>query len=202
MLDLSMGAIYIKPSKQVTTHKERQMTLEDIFAGLDSDPTLATRVTKPKKNKEVVKGQLTDPVEAAIFMTAGHSTFTLRSRTTGNRFTYRVQLPRDKETGKLDRTSSIHFVSLLNGADNENSYIYIGYIKRGVYYHGDKSKVGKDATSNVAFTWVWRQLTQNRIPASLEIWHEGRCGRCGRKLTVPSSVKSGIGPECQNHMGM
>jgi len=30
----------------------------------------------------------------------------------------------------------------------------------------------------------------------LEIWHEGRCGRCNRKLTVPASIALGIGPEC------
>jgi hypothetical protein len=30
----------------------------------------------------------------------------------------------------------------------------------------------------------------------LEVWHEGRCGRCGRALTVPESVERGIGPEC------
>lgn len=25
---------------------------------------------------------------------------------------------------------------------------------------------------------------------------EGACGRCGRKLTVPGSIASGIGPTC------
>lgn len=35
------------------------------------------------------------------------------------------------------------------------------------------------------------------IPPSLEVWHEGRCGRCGRALTVPESIASGIGPVCE-----
>jgi hypothetical protein len=30
----------------------------------------------------------------------------------------------------------------------------------------------------------------------VEFWHEGKCCRCGRKLTVPASIASGIGPEC------
>lgn len=30
----------------------------------------------------------------------------------------------------------------------------------------------------------------------VEVWHEGSCGRCGRKLTVPSSIETGLGPEC------
>ena len=34
----------------------------------------------------------------------------------------------------------------------------------------------------------------------LEVWHEGRCGRCNRALTVPESIASGIGPECAKHV--
>jgi hypothetical protein len=35
---------------------------------------------------------------------------------------------------------------------------------------------------------------------AVEFWHEGKCGRCNRKLTVPSSIESGFGPECINHV--
>ena len=31
---------------------------------------------------------------------------------------------------------------------------------------------------------------------TVQVWHEGRCGKCGRKLTVPESLTSGLGPEC------
>lgn len=34
----------------------------------------------------------------------------------------------------------------------------------------------------------------------VEVWHEGKCCRCGRKLTVPESIESGIGPECAGKM--
>jgi hypothetical protein len=34
------------------------------------------------------------------------------------------------------------------------------------------------------------------------VWHEGRCGRCGRKLTVPESIESGFGPECASILGL
>ena len=39
------------------------------------------------------------------------------------------------------------------------------------------------------------RLAAGSMPANVEINHEGRCGRCGRALTVPESVASGIGPE-------
>lgn len=36
----------------------------------------------------------------------------------------------------------------------------------------------------------------------IEVWHEGRCGRCARRLTVPESILIGIGPECAEIMGL
>jgi hypothetical protein len=39
-----------------------------------------------------------------------------------------------------------------------------------------------------------------RIPETVEIWHEGRCCRCGRRLTVPESIYAGIGPDCAGKM--
>jgi hypothetical protein len=52
-----------------------------------------------------------------------------------------------------------------------------------------------------AFDWMWTHLLRDAIPGMLEIWHEGRCGRCSRKLTVPESLKSGFGPECAGKVG-
>lgn len=140
------------------------------------------------------RGNLTTVAEALAFMNAGNATFTLQSRTTGQRFTYRM---RASEDGQL------HFVALLNGSDNETSYAYIGYVRRGVYFHGGaKSRVQQAAPSNLGFAWVWRHLAQATMPATVAIWHEGRCGRCARKLTVPASIASGIGPECASRIGL
>jgi hypothetical protein len=35
-----------------------------------------------------------------------------------------------------------------------------------------------------------------------EVYHEGRCGRCNRKLTVPESIETGLGPECASKLGL
>lgn len=146
----------------------------------------ATLICTDATEETTLRGNLSTVTEALAFMNAGKATFTLRSVTTGTRFTYKI---RTKE--------NIQFVSLLNGADNENSYVYIGYIRRGVYFHGgEKSRVTASAPSNLGFAWVWKHLARNVMPSTVEIWHEGRCGRCGRKLTVPESVSSGFGPEC------
>jgi hypothetical protein len=121
------------------------------------------------------------------FVMAGNSTFTLVSRKTGTRFTYKVQVAKD---------GNMHFVKALTGQDNENSFTYFGYIRRDVFLHGKKSRIGIDAPSVKAFAWFWRRLVSGGNLAAMEFYHEGHCGRCGRKLTVPESIRTGLGPEC------
>lgn len=36
----------------------------------------------------------------------------------------------------------------------------------------------------------------------VRIWHRGLCGRCEKTLTVPSSIATGIGPDCAKRMGI
>tara|TARA_R110002096_G_scaffold84290_4_gene194649 strand:+ start:14 stop:667 length:654 start_codon:yes stop_codon:yes gene_type:complete len=83
------------------------------------------------------------------------------------------------------------------------------------------SKVNEYSPSALAFKWFWAtlvwkdymdstredtQLSALRLAerqesfaarwGRMEIWHEGKCSRCGRKLTVPSSIATGLGPVC------
>jgi len=122
---------------------------------------------------------------------AGNATFTLRSMKSGERFTYKVVKLKDPE-------KDVWFVSVLRGADNENDYAYIGVIIAAAFRWSPKSRVGKDAQSFRVFAWFQAQLGgAGPVRADLEVWHTGRCGRCGRKLTVPESVGAGLGPECR-----
>jgi hypothetical protein len=135
-------------------------------------------------------------VAARDFITGGNATVTLVSTKSGTRFTYKI---------RANDEGDVFFVSLLSGPDNENDYRYMGRIARGVFWQGRKvpkpGDVGPDAPSSVAFKWAWERLCRGVMLDSLEIWHEGRCGRCSRKLTVPSSIASGFGPECAGKVG-
>jgi hypothetical protein len=53
-----------------------------------------------------------------------------------------------------------------------------------------------DALCVKGFAFFWHHVERGHIPTELVIRHNGSCGRCGRKLTVPTSIKAGIGPEC------
>lgn len=138
------------------------------------------------------RGRLSTVEKVVEFAQAGNATLTLVSRKSGERFTYKIQ---ESDNGWL------FFVSVLTGSDNETDYKYLGCLRNGQYKHGGhKAKVGADAQSAKAFGWFWGQIHANNLPDTVEVWHEGRCGRCGRKLTVPASVERGIGPECATRM--
>lgn len=138
------------------------------------------------------KHQLTSIEAIKTFVMAGKARFTLVSRKTGTRFTYRARTIEGKPT----------FISVLTGADNENAYEFLGTIfADGSYRHGGKSHIGYTAPSAVAFRWFFESIAAGRLSEHLEVWHEGRCGRCGRVLTVPESIATGFGPECAGIIG-
>ena len=163
---------------------DNELTLEQMFDSLEVPPASAEVADFQ------ADGCFTSAKAARDFFLAGNATGTLVSKRTGARFTFKVRKPDDGD-------GQFFFVSVLNGPDNWQNYAYIGYVRRGVFFHGRaKAKVGADAPSVKAWTWAWGQISRDVLPDQLEIWHEGKCGRCGRKLTVPSSIASGFGPEC------
>jgi hypothetical protein len=146
--------------------------------------------------------QITSFDRAYQFILAGNATFTLVSIKTGARFTYRVQASKpNQKTGKPD----VHFVNVLTGPDNScsNSYHYVGVIKNNEFRRTNKSRISKEAPSYRAFNWFWFKLIEKgKIPADLALFHEGRCGRCGKALTVPESIETGLGPDCSEMLGV
>lgn len=158
-----------------------------------------------------MEGQLNDAHSALRFILAGNATFTIRSKQTGTRFTYKIR-EAEEQPGK----PAVWFVNLLNGPDNEGDFCYMGILKMQrarsledllnadiTFNFTRKSSVKPEALSAKSFVWLWNVLYgQQRMPSTVEIWHEGRCGRCGRKLTVPESIDTGFGPECASRLGL
>lgn len=131
-----------------------------------------------------MNGRKLNNSDALKFIFAGKSLFTFLNTQTGNRFTFKV---------KKAKESNLFFVSVLT---NPETYSYIGTVTEGIYKHGKKSKITTDAQSVRVFQYVINKLKLNNLPDFIEVWHEGKCGKCGRTLTVPSSILSGLGPEC------
>lgn len=140
--------------------------------------------------------QFTDSRVALNFIMSGNATVTVVSKRTGKRFTFRVKRPKAKGQAELF-DNGFRFVSVMSGPDNQSSYTYMGTISNSKFALGRKSVLKSDTPSVRAFEWMLGQLFGGQIQENqMEIWHEGRCGKCNRKLTVPASIESGIGPEC------
>jgi hypothetical protein len=130
------------------------------------------------------------------FVFGGHATLTVESVTTGNYFTYRLKHFYKTEDGKrvLDRNSNIK-VWVLSGPNNETSYQYIGTINIRTYTFNPVN-AGTDATSVGVISRLVALVRADQFPTQVRVYHNGTCGVCGRKLTTPSSIVSGIGPTC------
>jgi len=65
------------------------------------------------------------------------------------------------------------------------------------------SDVPADDMKAKVFDWLWAfyLCPVKPLPAQVQFWHEGRCGRCNRRLTVPESITLGFGPDCAAELG-
>lgn len=143
-----------------------------------------------------MRGQLESHETILRFMLAGDARITIVSTKTGTRFTYRVEQKIDR-SGNEPVRKDLWFVGVLTGSQNDHDFTYLGTVRPYRFFPGKKSKIGSDAPSARAFTWFADRLFNGGDLSNLEVWHEGRCGRCGRSLTVPESLASGLGPICE-----
>lgn len=121
--------------------------------------------------------------EFEAYAEGGHGSITARSVATGNHHTYKF---RKTESGVL----------LASVLANGDQWIYLGVVDfpRRALRLTPKSKFSKDSQAYRALAWLIKLAEFN--PAIVEVLHDGTCGRCGRTLTHPDSIKSGIGPIC------
>lgn len=122
---------------------------------------------------------------AREFILSGAAVFTIVSEASDERYTYKVQ-----------DGDNIHFVKLQTGPNNNAHWTYLGVIRHGVFTLTRKSGLRDISLPYRAFQYMWQRLVRDEIAPKLQIWHVGRCGRCGRALTVPESIARGFGPEC------
>lgn len=173
---------------------------------MPNDLPFAPKVEAPVTYKPVaeqedthdMRGQLLNREAIVRFIEAGNATFTIVSKKSGTRFTYNLSRP--KANGNAPRPI---WVGVLNGQDNNSDFAFAGTVWLAAHGYSfrqsAKAVVKPSAPSLQLFLWLVTALNQGRdesITKQAEFWHEGKCGRCGRKLTVPASINSGFGPEC------
>lgn len=134
------------------------------------------------------------------YVLAGNATFTIKSEMTGTHYTFRVRQAED-DKGK---PTALWFVQMLTGPDNESDYHYMGIFagKDEDFRLTQKSRYTEESVPVKAMRYFWRHIQKGHLPPHCTVRHEGACGRCGRKLTVPESIDSGLGPDCRRQMGL
>ena len=137
------------------------------------------------------------------FVLAGKAIFTCHNDK-GVWFTYKVvHKPADKSYPEN------WFVSLLVGPDNNSQYAYLGILSRstGQVILTKKSCRKQDHLSVKVLNWAMKVIWEDRIfPDGYGCHGEGRCGRCGRRLTAepgvnPEGFRFGFGPICWEAVG-
>jgi hypothetical protein len=146
-----------------------------------------------------MSGQHFKTIEAArAFALAGNALLTLKSLKSGQHFTYKVQQAKADPMGTKAFVGETWFVKVLcDGSADEGEFAYLGMIRNGRFTLTRASKAGESAPSVKAFEFFMRMPV---LHPQMEIRHEGKCGKCGRTLTVPESIDLGIGPECRAKM--
>ncbi len=112
-------------------------------------------------------------------------------------YTYRITYK--AANGKFAET---YFVQLLTGPDNTSDFSYLGRLnaETGEVTLSTKSCAGEGSYAarivRRVLACYWDNQQDKIVTSGFDIHHEGRCCRCGRVLTHPDSVRSGVGSEC------
>lgn len=144
-----------------------------------------------------------ESITNANFFTGGKAVFTVDNGRVGNehrRYTFKIV---KKELPRGEGRQQMYFAYILTGPDNMGDYTYLGVVDpfKLTCRPSRKSKFERGSEPFVAINWAMRMVAEGRqAPGDSLIIHEGRCARCGRRLTVPESVKSGFGPECASRL--
>ena len=126
------------------------------------------------------------------FLLAGNSTFTV-SNPKGEHYTFKVT---KSKHSNLNGMYSF-FIKVLTGPD---IYTYLGMVVSPHDGYGHVTRASKFNILSLPFkvsNWAVRHVFSDvPLPDGYKVDHAGKCGRCGRKLTTPESIKLGLGPIC------
>lgn len=122
------------------------------------------------------------------YIKAGNATFTI-ANPKGERYTYKI---------KYSKKIKQYFAYILTGSNNESDYTYIGMLFDNHIVPTKKSKYSVLSLPIKVINYAIDIANGDKqLLSGYFLEHNGHCGRCGRKLTTPESIKSGLGPICR-----
>lgn len=142
---------------------------------------------------ETIKSNTLAHDKALSFMLAGRAVVTIQSEKTGKHYTYKIQVANDNP--------DVFYVRVRAG----EMWVYIGYVhvrNNQVCFKASQTKnnPGYEPKSAAAIHYVLGNLYVKGEAPHVIIRHENTCGKCGRALTHPESIDTGIGPVCKGYV--
>jgi Family of unknown function (DUF6011) len=142
------------------------------------------------------------------FLFAGKATFVCENAK-GDHFTYRVSSVENEWPRGSGKKQTTYFLNVKapggkrwpNGSQSPWRYIGILNTNGTIKLTGKSEFKNGDQLYSVAVWAITQVLEGNLLPDGYKIRHAGKCGRCNRELTDPTSISRGIGPDCWEIMG-
>lgn len=119
------------------------------------------------------------------YIFAGKACFTLVNTIRGTRITYILK--------RSKRMPECIFVYVK--INNEEKFMGCVW-EETRFTLSKKSQVSDRSTEVLTMVWFMQHINHLTEYPNLDIYHDGCCGRCGKQLTVPESIATGLGPEC------
>lgn len=138
--------------------------------------------------------------KALEFMLAGKAEFILHSTKTNDDFKFELT----KKESREDKDKFIYFLNVLNGY--EKTYAGVVWFDNKTqefkFSQGKKGNISPTEISIRSLMFVLNKLLRKEIVQYLDVFHVGKCGKCGKKLTTPESILTGLGPVCAKAIGV
>jgi hypothetical protein len=133
---------------------------------------------------------LLKPKNVIRFVFGGVAIFTIVSMKTGKHFTFKVIKSKPKYI------TTRYFIQVLKDGNKFHRMARID-LDYNIKYIRDTQSLFLGSDEFKAFEWFLAKLNDpRRLLKYLKIYHEGSCARCGRRLTLPKSIRLGFGPVC------
>lgn len=138
--------------------------------------------------------------KALQFILAGKCEFVLHSTKTGEDFKFAMT----KQQTKEDENKYIYFLNTMHGY--EKTYAGVVWFddkaQEFKFSQGKKGQIDNKNLSIRSLIFVLNKLLKEETVQYLDVFHVGRCGKCGKKLTTPESILTGLGPTCSKKAGV
>lgn len=141
---------------------------------------------------------------ALNFMLAGNSEFILYSTKTQDKFRYTLKKKKANKESNNENEEYIYFLNMYNNGSMEYQGIiaFNSSLNQFKFYKGSKGLGNSSDVRIRSLEFVLNKLFTGQTVGNLIVYHVGKCGRCGKKLTDPESILTGLGPSCSKYMNV